>query len=273
MAKDIHEKLADLNTYLHELGHVAVAFSGGVDSTFLLKVAHDALGDNVVAFTASSVFVPERDVDEARAFCEQEGIRHIVKRFDTLGIEGIRPNPENRCYLCKHALFQQFKDLAEQQGLAAVVDGSNLDDDGDYRPGRRALKELDIKSPLHQAGMTKQDIRDLSRELGLPTWSKPSFACLASRFVYGEELTAEKLQQVNQAEEFLLAKGFAQFRVRRHGNLARIELVPQDIDRFMAAGLREELAAKFREIGFDYVTMDLRGYRTGSMNETLTDKE
>ena len=158
MAKNIHEKLADLNAYLHELGRVAVAFSGGVDSTFLLKVAHDALGDNAVAFTASSVFVPERDVDEARAFCEQEGIRHIVKQFDTLGIEGIRSNPENRCYLCKQALFQQFKELAAQQGLAAVVDGSNLDDDGDYRPGRRALKELGIKSPLHRAGMTKQSM-------------------------------------------------------------------------------------------------------------------
>lgn len=273
MTNELKNKLNKLQTYLRELGSAAIAFSGGVDSTFLLKVAHDTLGDKAVAFTAGSAFVPERDVEEAKAFCEAQGIRHIVRRFDTLGIDGIRFNPKDRCYLCKYALFSSFVKLAKEEGLSCVADGSNLDDDGDYRPGRRALKELDIKSPLYQAGMTKQDIRDLSEEMGLATWNKPSFACLASRFVYGEELTAEKLDEVNQAEEYLMGKGFTQFRVRRHGNLARIELLPADIDRFMTGGLRKEIVAKFRAIGFDYVTLDLIGYRTGSMNEVLTDKE
>lgn len=167
MTKDLQNKLTKLQEYLSALGSAAVAFSGGVDSTFLLKVAHDTLGDKAVAFTAASVFVPARDVEEARAFCKEQGIRHIIRRFDTLAIEGIRFNPENRCYLCKHALFSSFVALAAEEGLACVADGSNRDDDGDYRPGRRALKELAIRSPLYDAGMTKQDIRDLSEKMGL----------------------------------------------------------------------------------------------------------
>lgn len=273
MMHEAQDKLVRLKEYLQELGSVAVAFSGGVDSTFLLRVAHETLKDKCVAFTAGSAFVPERDVIEASAFAKQEGVRHIIKRFDVLAIEGIRMNPEDRCYRCKYALFSQFKELAGQEGLAFVVDGSNLDDDGDYRPGRRALRELDIKSPLYHAGMTKQDIRALSEEMGLRTWNKPSFACLASRFVYGEELTAEKLDAVNQAEEYLMSRGLRQFRVRRHGNLARIELLPGDIARFMEQKEREDIVKKFQSIGFDYITMDLRGYRTGSMNEILKNGE
>lgn len=273
MTKDLQNKLTKLQEYLRELGSVAVAFSGGVDSTFLLRVAHDTLGDKVVAFTAASVFVPQRDVWEAKDFCEQQGIRHIVRHFDTLGIEGISLNPKDRCYLCKHALFSSFVAWAAEKGLGCVADGSNLDDDGDYRPGRRALKELGIKSPLYYAAMTKQDIRALSAKMGLATWNKPSFACLASRFVYGEELTAGKLDEVNRAEEYLMSKGFRQFRVRRHGNLARIELLPADIGRFMTGRLREDVTEQLKAIGFDYVTLDLLGYRTGSMNEVLKDKE
>ena len=269
MENNLNNKLMRLKAYLQELGSVAVAFSGGVDSTFLLRVARETLGDNCAAITAASVFVPNRDVEEAKAFAEKEGVRHIIKTFDVLALEGIRMNPEDRCYHCKYALFSQFKAWAAQNNLRFVVDGSNRDDDGDYRPGRRALGELGIKSPLYYAGMPKQDIRRLSEEMELPTWNKPSFACLASRFVYGEELSAEKLDEVNRAEEYLLRKGGRQFRVRRHGNLARIELPPEDISRFMEPEHRQEIADAFKAIGFDYVTMDLQGYRTGSMNESL----
>ena len=245
----LRQKYDKLQSILQQLGSVAVAFSSGVDSTFLVKVAHDVLGDKAVAFTAASDFVPQRDVDDARAFCAKEGIEHHTVPFPILTV----PHVE------------------EKQGLAAVVDGSNLDDDGDYRPGHKALKELAIVSPLHEAGMRKADIRALSKVLGLPTWDKPSFACLASRFPYGTALTPEGLARVNRAEEFLMAKGFRQLRVRAHGEVARIELVPEDIPRFLEKGLREETAAYFKRIGFAYTALDLLGYRTGSLNETLHD--
>lgn len=272
MAQNLSGKMEHLKSHLTRLGSAAVAFSSGVDSTFLLDVAHEVLGAKAVAFTASSPFVPQRDVEEAAAFCRGRGIEHVVVPFDTLAIPGVAENPKDRCYLCKHALFSKMVELARARGLAAVADGSNLDDDGDYRPGRRALGELGIVSPLHAAGLTKADIRALSRKRGLATWNKPSFACLASRFAYGEELTADGLDRVNRAEEFLMAKGFRQLRVRVHedGTLARIELLPEDIGRFFAtAGLREETEQKLRALGFRYVSLDLRGFRSGSMNEGL----
>lgn len=272
MEHTLKQKMEQLHAHLSHLGSVAVAFSSGVDSTFLLDVAHEVLGAKAVAFTAASPFVPQRDVDEAAAFCREKGIEHVVVPFDTLAIPGVAENPKDRCYLCKHALFSEMAELARARGLAAVVDGSNLDDDGDYRPGRRALGELGIVSPLHAAGLTKADIRALSRERGLATWDKPSFACLASRFAYGEELTADGLDRVNRAEEFLMAKGFRQLRVRVHedGTLARIELLPEDIGRFFETpGLREETEQKLRALGFRYVSIDLRGFRSGSMNEGL----
>lgn len=270
MEQNLVVKSERLKSLLTHLSSVAVAFSSGVDSTFLLDVAHEVLGARAVAFTAASPFVPQRDVDEAAAFCRGRGIEHVVVPFDTLAIPGVAENPKDRCYLCKHALFSKMAELAQARGLAAVVDGSNLDDDGDYRPGRRALGELGIVSPLHEAGMTKADIRALSKERGLRTWDKPSFACLASRFAYGERLTEDGLGRVNRAEEFLMAKGFRQLRVRVHedGTLARIELLPEDIGRFFAVeGLCEETEAKLRELGFRYVAIDLRGFRSGSMNE------
>lgn len=272
MAQNLSGKMEHLKSHLTRLGSAAVAFSSGVDSTFLLDVAHEVLGAQAVAFTAASPFVPQRDVDEAAAFCREKGIEHVVVPFDTLAIPGVAENPKDRCYLCKHALFSEMAELARARGLAAVVDGSNLDDDGDYRPGRRALGELGIVSPLHEAGMTKADIRALSKERGLMTWDKPSFACLASRFAYGERLTEDGLGRVNRAEEFLMAKGFRQLRVRVHedATLARIELLPEDIGRFFAtAGLREETEQKLRALGFRYVSLDLRGFRSGSMNEGL----
>ena len=266
---ELHEKYEKLKGYLKELGGVAVAFSGGVDSTFLLRTAHDVLGDRAVAVTASSCFVPGREIKEAETYCKENGIRHIVIFADELSVEGIRENPKNRCYLCKRDLFQKFLKRAQEEGLSAVAEGSNVDDEGDYRPGLVAVKELGIKSPLREVGLTKADIRALSRELGLPTWDKPSFACLASRFVYGEPLSEERLAMVERAEQLLLDMGFRQMRVRVHGTVARIEVLPEEISRIMEEANRTVIAQKLKEYGFSYVTVDLTGYRTGSMNETL----
>ncbi len=272
MDDGLRNKYDRLLEILKGYGSVAVAFSSGVDSTFLLHAAKEALGDRAVALTASSCFVPEREVSEARQFCERIGVRHLVAEVDVLAIDGVADNPKDRCYLCKKALFQGFMDTAVSEGLAVVAEGSNVDDEGDYRPGMKAIAELGVKSPLRAAGLRKQEIRDLSKEFDLPTWDKPSFACLASRIPYGERLTNEKLRMVDEAEQFLLNKGYRQFRVRVHGSdapLARIELLPEDIDKALAPSVREEINDKLHEIGFAYVSLDLKGYRTGSLNEVL----
>ena len=269
MKKDIHEKLAELRAYLRSLGSAAVAFSSGVDSTFLLKVAHEELGDKAVAVTASSRAFPKREADEAASFCRREGIRHIVVLSEELNIPEFRRNPVNRCYLCKHELFKKIIALAQENGLAAVCEGSNVDDSGDYRPGLQAVAELGVKSPLRHAGLCKEEIRALSKEMNLPTWNKQSFACLSSRFVYGENITEKKLSMVDKAEQLLLDMNFRQIRVRIHGeDLARIEVLPEELERLLS--MRESVTQKFREYGFSYVTMDLQGYRMGSMNETLS---
>ena len=269
MKKDIHEKLAELRAYLRSLGSAAVAFSSGVDSTFLLKVAHEELGDKAVAVTASSRAFPKREADEAASFCRREGIRHLVVLSEELNIPEFRRNPVNRCYLCKHELFKKIIALAQENGLAAVCEGSNVDDSGDYRPGLQAVAELGVKSPLRHAGLCKEEIRALSKEMNLPTWNKQSFACLSSRFVYGENITEKKLSMVDKAEQLLLDMNFRQIRVRIHGeDLARIEVLPEELERLLS--MRESVTQKFREYGFSYVTMDLQGYRMGSMNETLS---
>ncbi|HWS29751.1 MAG TPA: ATP-dependent sacrificial sulfur transferase LarE [Clostridia bacterium] len=267
--ESLQEKYKVLQNNLKGLGSVAIAFSGGVDSTFLLKAAHDALKDKVIAVTASSCSFPERELREAKAFCEQNGIEHIECRSEELSIEGFRQNPKNRCYLCKHELFEKIWDIAKARGMNAVAEGSNLDDNGDYRPGLVAVRELGVKSPLREAGLNKQEIRQLSKELGLKTWDKQSFACLSSRFVYGETISEEKLGMVDKGEQLLLDMGFHQVRVRIHGMLARIEVMPAEFEKIMRDDVREDIYRQLKNIGFTYVTLDLKGYRTGSMNETL----
>ena len=260
-------KIESLKNFLRELGSVAVAFSGGVDSTFLLKIAHETLGDKVIALTAASVFVPRREVDAAKKFCADENIRQIIFSANVLNVDGVKENPENRCYLCKRALFENFLRLARENNFAHVVEGSNVDDTGDFRPGMKAIAELEIKSPLLVAGLSKAEIRTLSREKNLPTADKPSMACLASRFVYGEELTAEKLSAVEEAEKFLSDAGFRQLRVRVHGKLARIEISPENFPRLIET--RNTIVDKLKSLGFVYVTLDLQGFRSGSMNEVI----
>lgn len=270
---DINEKYRRLQENLRKLGSVAIAFSSGVDSTFLLKTAHDVLGDRAIAVTASSCSFPARELNEAKKFCQENGITHIICESEELKIEGFRKNPVNRCYLCKHELFEKIWDIARKYQVEAVAEGSNMDDNGDYRPGLIAVKELNVRSPLREAGLYKEEIRELSKRLGLPTWNKQSFACLSSRFVYGETIDEKKLGMVDKAEQLLLDLGFHQVRVRVHGNLARIEVLPEELEKIMQAGIREQITEKFKEYGFAYVTLDLRGYRTGSMNETLIKKD
>ncbi len=267
--EELNDKMECLKQYLVSLKSVAVAFSSGVDSTFLLKVAHGVLGDRVIAVTAKSCSFPKRELEEAKAFCKKEGIRHFICESEELEIEGFSKNPVNRCYLCKRELFEKIGEIAAENHIENIAEGSNLDDNGDYRPGLQAVAELDIKSPLRYAGMTKEDIRRLSRELGLATWNKQSFACLSSRFVYGEDITREKLSMVDRAEQLLLDMGFHQIRVRIHDKIARIEILPEDFEKLLQPEIREKVISEFRSCGFSYVTMDLQGYRTGSMNETL----
>jgi uncharacterized protein len=263
-----NEKYIFLLSYLQKLEKVVLAFSGGVDSTFLLKAAKEALGDNLKAVTIRSSYIPKWEIEEAIQLVKELGVVHEI--IDAPIIDEIRNNPENRCYLCKTAVFSMIKSVALSQGYHYVIDGTNFDDTGDYRPGMKALRELDVKSPLLECQLTKQEIRNLSRELGLSTWDKPPYACLLTRIPYGNELKVEDFEKIEKAEKYMMDRGFRAVRVRCHENLARIEVDKKDRNKLFDERILEEISGKLKEFGFQYVTLDLDGYKVGSFNETIT---
>jgi uncharacterized protein len=263
----MEKHLEKLQKILQDMGSVLVAFSGGVDSSFLLHVAHEMLGDRAQAVTFVSPFLSRIEKERATMFCKEKGIKHIILDVDPLEVEQIRANPPDRCYHCKRELYTRALDEARRIGAAHLIDGSQLSDDSDHRPGRRALEELKIRSPLAEAGFDKNQVRQLSRELGLSSWNLPPMACLASRIPYGTVLDSESLARIEAAEEFLFEEGFFLVRVRDHNKTARIELALEEIDRLSETNLRNRLVSHFKSLGYVAVTLDLEGYRTGRLNE------
>ncbi len=271
--QDLQHKYERLKSIVAQAGKAAVAFSGGVDSSLLLKVSHDLLGPSVLAITASSESFPQRELEAARQMAKNIGCRHLVIQTHELQLPGFKDNPPERCYLCKKELFGQMKRIASAEGIQVIFDGSNAQDVGDYRPGRKAAKEAGVRSPLEEAGLKKPEVRALARLLGLPNWDRPSFACLASRFPYGAKITQAGLHQVEEAEAFLWKLGMRVFRVRHHGAVARIELGDQEMQRIWKESLAPGIVRALKSLGYTYVALDLEGYRSGSMNETLGNDE
>jgi uncharacterized protein len=270
MSSELKNKIEKLKEIFQSMGKVVVAFSGGVDSTYLLRMAKDTLGvENVLAVTALSPLYPERELRGAKKMAEEMGVKHLLIESNELEIEGFSKNPPDRCYFCKRELFGELKKLADRESASLVVEGSTMDDEQDYRPGKKAVRELGIRSPLIEASFTKADVREASKTLGLPTWNKPSFACLASRFPYREEITEDGLRMVDEAEGVLIGLGFKQVRVRHYKDLARIEIYKEEIERFLDGTIREKVVEHLKKIGYQYITLDLQGFRSGSMNEVL----
>ncbi|HEY9766848.1 MAG TPA: ATP-dependent sacrificial sulfur transferase LarE [Chroococcales cyanobacterium] len=268
------EKYKDLQELLRKMGKVAVAFSGGVDSTFLLKVAVDTLGKNgAIALIGDSESFPRREKEEAEEIAKSFGVKFLVVKSEELSDPRYAENPPDRCYFCKHSLFSRLSKLAKEEECSFLLDGNNADDRGDWRPGQRAAREIGVRSPLMESELTKNEIRELSRNLNLSTAEKPSFACLASRLPYGTPVTREALARVEASENFLHDLGFGQIRVRHHGDLARIELEPGDFSKFLEPSLRERIGEALKEFGYQFVALDLDGYRTGSMNRGLAERK
>lgn len=267
--KNLGLKKERLTNYLENLDSLLVAFSGGVDSTFLLEVAHQALGKRVLAATAFSLAYPSREREEAVRIAEERGIEQVIFHSDEITLPEFVSNGPDRCYHCKRHLFSGLKEIAGERGISYIAHAANLDDLGDFRPGLKAAQEMGILAPLIDVELGKEEIRVLSKEMGLPTWNKPATACLASRIPYGHPITNEKLKMVEQAEEFLANKDFTQFRVRHHGPVARVEVDPSEIKRVIEPGFRKEIVDRYKEIGFLHIAVDMEGYTMGSLNRGI----
>ncbi len=270
LPNSLQTKVDQLYECLSDYQKVIVAFSGGVDSTFLAEAAHHALGDNALAVTAISDSYPIREMKAAKDIAKQIGIRFETVHTEELDLEGYASNPTNRCFFCKTELFDKLRPIADKYDVGTIVYGAIPDDVGDHRPGMDAAKQMGIKAPLIDVDLTKAEIREISKAWDLPTWDKPAFACLSSRFPYGMRITRELLRQVDAAEQFLYDLGIRQFRVRHHGDLARIELDAEEIERLRIKSIRNQINNHYKTLGYEHITLDLQGYRSGSLNEGIT---